>query len=148
MRTVLSALILSLSALAANAQDTAEGFQQRALSTAATPGGTRIPILCGGLFRSLAVIFDQDEVAQASFYERENVVSDIGIAVHMMDTGLEKDAATSFIAEKTSLVTAVYLEWFTFNLETEQDHISDKIRENYRFCDDQYTKWTTVDSEN
>lgn len=151
MRLGLTVTFFALSVLSASAQDPVESFQQRAFDLAATPGDTRIPILCGGLFRALALMTDQDADTQVAFQEREEVAIDIGIVVHMLDmlgTEIQIDEAKDFITGGISQVSAVYREWLSFNRETEQVQVTDRIAENFRYCDGYYVDWIEVDSEN
>lgn len=147
MRLVLPAFILALSALPASAQDAVDAFQQRALDAAATPGDTRVPILCGGFFQALAVISANDPETSAEYRARVDTASTIGTVVHMLDMadeGIEVDKAEDFMLGGISDVAEIYVEWFDYNQATTQDPISDRILVNFTFCDDHYIDWTTT----
>lgn len=150
MRLVFPAFMLALSVLPAMAQDAGEGFQQRAMEAAATPGGTRVPNLCGGLFQALALLSANDPDTSADYRERVDAALNIGTVVHMLDMadeGIEAEKAQDFILGRISAVAGIYGEWFQYNLATTQDPISDRFLANFTFCDDHYLEWTATPSD-
>ncbi len=127
--------------LAAQDAPTSGSFQAEMLETANTAGDARLPVACGGLFRALALISDEGSERRQAFASLEADVAVVATFARIRETGEENPAAIGAVADHIDSVSAVYLRWFTANLEREQSPLDDAVRGNFEYCRDLRDQW-------
>ncbi len=141
------ALLLSLAALPSAAQETDDAFLDRVFEAADPTSETRVPVLCGGLYQSLAVVFADDAQSVAVFRERQDVARNMAVVVHIMESeqfDMEVEVAGAFADTRFTGVADIFNEWVAFNQANGLDRISDGISQAYQFCGTQHVDWTSV----
>ena len=137
-RALLAAALAALP-LMAPAQD-AVPFPQRILDAATPAEAARFPVTCAGLFRALARITDEGETKD-SFRNLETESALIGIMALAAARDLEDEEAIRQADGYIGQISAIYIDWFTRNLQTEGGPLDDAIRAHFAGCREELQVW-------